>query len=533
MDEKESMQFKDWISVITENNVGTWIELYKEIKDDSNNLVCYSSLLKKEYVKASLKDYTWDFHITDRFGSENIIPLLIKRHFYGIKPDYWEITDDMILFFNLFEDKQNKKFSYIDDNGDEEDVIIISDNEVKIKNLFLKEYLHAKKLVLVQFFDLFRYSQKTIGELGMGAINSKEEKESYIYHHVLNDDSYSIENRKSTSSLIGKKIIAPSDSFKTKLFSEKEEYEEFVIGLNQDGDKKLFTCNEDFLANYFGSNKHNPHFLTPVFFEKKVLDKYYNQPEKYFVSDGYLSCQALWGLRMDNSNKDYVMIFLGDLGHLSNKEQKHWKQHNTITDGKMSQSCFQRGFMAEFCDPDTADLYFKQKFKVFQEKWYTKYGWHLFLPLNKEDEHYYQTLRIPTKESQKEFDELVQALAKIIIDSINIKELKKNLVSEESEEDVRKSVKSEFLLKKNDQSIEVFKKYLVQNHNFYFPDMFCFLKSLQDLRSTGSAHRKGDNYENTKKKFGLNNNFKDVFENILTECIKIVNTLSGKKYNLI
>ncbi len=92
MDEKESMQFKDWINIIKEDNASTWIDLYKEIEDDSNNLVVYSSLLKKEYVKASLKDYTWDFHITDRFGSENIIPLLIKRHFYGIKPDYWEIN---------------------------------------------------------------------------------------------------------------------------------------------------------------------------------------------------------------------------------------------------------------------------------------------------------------------------------------------------------------------------------------------------------------------------------------------------------
>ena len=63
--------------------------------------------------------------------------------------------------------------------------------------------------------------------------------------------------------------------------------------------------------------------------------------------------------------------------------------------------------------------------------------------------------------------------------------------------------------------------------------MVDFLRNLQSLRSTGSAHRKGDNYEEAKKKFGLNNNFKEVFENILVECIKIINTLSSEKYNLI
>lgn len=533
MTDANFMLFKDWEDFFQKEGEDSWIQLYKSIHDDKNNLVIFSCLSNKENIPELLKDYCWDFGITDLHGSKNITPIIRKRHYYGIKEDYWEIAEDIKLFFNLFEDKDNKKFIYIDDNGDEEDVIIIEKNEVKIKRLFLKEYLFGRKYIFVQFYDFFRYSEKIIQEYGIFPVNERKTNTNFTYHIVVNDDRFDVAGRKSIGSVIGKKIIAPSDNFKTKLFSEKEEYEEFVIGLDQDGGKKFFSCNEDLLANYFGSNKDNPYFLTPVFFEKKVLDKYYVQPEKYSVSDGYLSCQGLWGIRMDNSHKDYVMVFLGDLGHLSNKEQKHWKQYNTITDGKMSYSCFQRGFMAEFCDPDTADLYFKQKFKVFQDKWYKKYGWYLFFPLNKEDEHYYQTLRIPTKESQKEFDELVQALAKIIIDSINIKELKKNLISEDSGEEVKISAKSEFFIKKDDQSIEVFKKYFVQVHNFYLPDMINFLKSLQNLRSTGSAHRKGDNYYEAKKKLGLNNNFKDVFEKILIECIKIINTLSSKKYNLV
>ncbi|MEK6983032.1 MAG: hypothetical protein AABX33_00530 [Nanoarchaeota archaeon] len=532
MNEAELMQFKDWTDFFESEDTDAWTFLYKSIEDKNDNLVIYSCLLKKEYVKESLKEYSWDFHIDDVYGSENVIPILIRRQFHGIKKEYWELCENIKIFFNLYEDKEHNRFIHIDNNGDEEEVIVISEKEVKIKKLFLKEYLFAKKLVLAQFFDFIRYSDNTIEDLGLKKIDLKKESDKFIYHQFLNNDSQLFKGKKSISIVMGKKIISVTDSFKSKLFSEEKEFEEFFVGLDEDSNKKSFTCDEKHLANYFGANKGNPHYLTPTFFEKKVLDKYYNQPEKYSVSDGYLSCHVLWGLRMDNSHKDYVMVFLGDLGHLSNKEQKHWKQYNTITDGKMSHSCFQRSFMAEFCDPDTADLYFKQKFKVFQEKWYKKYGWHLFLPLNKEDEHYYQTLRIPTKESQKEFDELVQALTKIIIDSINIKELKSGLISEESKEELKTSVKEEFLLKKNDQSIEVFKKHLVQRYNFYFPDMIDFLKNLQNLRSTGSAHRKGDNYEDTKKKFGLNNNFKEVFENILVECIKMINTLASEKYNL-
>lgn len=531
MNEAEFMQFRDWIPKIESEDTSVWVSLYKEIKDSTNDLVIYSALLRKEHVETSLKNYSWDFSITDIHGNENVIPILIKRHFYGLKKDYWEITEEIRLFFNLFQN--SNKFIYIDDNGDEEEVIIISKDEVKIKRTFLKEFLFAKEYVLAQFYDLFRYSNKKIEELNLEKINSYKKEPTYAYHLHLDNDSYSLEERKSISSIIGKSIISVSDSFKSNLFSKTKVFEDFFIRLDKDGNKISFTCDEKFLANYFGANEGNPHYLTPIYFEKKVLDKYYADHEKYSIQDGYLSCQGLWGLRLDNNHKDYVMVFLGDLGHLSNKEQKHWKNYNIVIDGKISHTCFQRGFMAEFCDPDSADLFFKQKFKIFQTNWHKKYGWHLFLPLNSEDEHHFTTLRIPTKESQEEFDYLISSITKILIDSVNVQELKIDLVNETSDSTQRKKVNSDFILKEDDKSLEILRKYLAQNHNLQFPEMFQFLRDLQSLRSSGIAHRKGNNYESVKKKFGLNNNFKEVFEKILINCIHILNTLSTDKYNLL
>ena len=230
------------------------------------------------------------------------------------------------------------------------------------------------------------------------------------------------------------------------------------------------------------------------------------------------------------------MVFLGDLGHLSYEEQKYWKLHN-IPDGKMSASSFKRNFMAEFCDPNTADLVFKQKFKMFQENWHKKYGEYLFLPLKKEDEHCFGTLRIPTKESQQEFDEMVLFVNKIMIDSINIKEIKKDLIKDTDPEEIKSKIKEDFILitigGNKDKKIDILMKYLAQIHKVQFPEMKIFLKDLQKLRSTGSAHRKGDGYEDSKKKFQLNRNFKEVFEKILVECITILNTLSNKKYGIL
>ncbi len=57
-----------------------------------------------------------------------------------------------------------------------------------------------------------------------------------------------------------------------------------------------------------------PTYLTPIYFSKDVLAKYYLKPELYEVNDGYIRCQWVWKLDVDNLNKDYVSVYLGDLG---------------------------------------------------------------------------------------------------------------------------------------------------------------------------------------------------------------------------
>ncbi len=536
MSELDFMNFVDKKEFFESEGNDIWIYLYKANKDSKEDFVIYSCLLAKNYIPESLNDTNWDYSITYSHSSKTIRPILTKRHFHGIKQDYWEVAEEIRLFFNLFEDKQNRKFIYINDNGDEEEVIIFEEENVKIKRLFLKEYLHAKKLVLAQFFDGIRYSEKDLSELGTEKVNENKKGNNFTYHRILNNNEFHINEYKSVASVIGKKIITTPPTFKTIVFSEEKKYETFIIGIDENGKNIEFTCDENYLANYFGKNAGNPNYLASIFFKKEVLDKYYGNHEKYSVSDGYLNCSGLWGLRMDNSHNDIVMVFLGDLGQLSYEEQKYWKIYN-IPDGKMSSSSFKRNFMAEFCDPDTADLVFKQKFKIFQENWHKKYGDYLFLPLKKEDEHCLGALRIPTKESQQEFDEMVLFVNKIIIDSINVKEIQKDLIKDTDSEEIKSKIKQDFILittgENKDKGINILIKYLAQVHKVQFPEMKTFLKNLQKLRSTGSVHRKGDDYEEAKKNFQLNGNFIEVFEKILIECISILNTLSSKKYGIL
>ncbi len=56
-----------------------------------------------------------------------------------------------------------------------------------------------------------------------------------------------------------------------------------------------------------------------------------------------------------------------------------------------------------------------------------KFSWYLFKPLRSADTHYFSSLRIPLSDNALEFEHQVIALSKITIESINEKEIEKDL----------------------------------------------------------------------------------------------------------
>lgn len=289
-------------------------------------------------------------------------------------------------------------------------------------------------------------------------------------------------------------------------------FEKFSF-LDHAGKKINFTCNEAKLGNFFGKNPESPQYLTRISFDKKVLDKYYNEPSRYVVRDGYLFYVKddgvyKWGLPMDNNAHDCIMAYLGDLGTMPYEEQRHWKLHN-ILEGAPSSTSYKRDFMAQPASATEPALFFKERLNIFNNKWQKKFGWRLFKELNKGDEYHLQTLRVPSKE-QKQFDEVVISLSKIILESLNVSQMKRSINFDE-----------------NDKSITILEKYLRQKHKFESVEMFKFLRSLQELRSSGSAHSKGKNYKKAYKGFDKGDLSK-TFENILIESIKFLNTLENK-----
>lgn len=526
------LQYSDFLGKFGEFGKSEWITAYANHRDSSEWATFYCALISNERIEKSLSDPSWDlsfghgmpgfsFHFEEgkeigtyyRYSDEGIEPLVIWRSFYGMKEGYCEISEEFRHYFNLYEDKTNNKFIRVDDNGDDEDVILMSENEIKIKIRLIKEFLAVKKMYLALFFSLDRFSEKTIEELGIKEYHEHKKGDDFIYSiGARNIDFLTDENKKSQGWLLGKKLIPALKDFEPKLFGrEEKKFVDFIIGVDEEGKEIVHTCDEDKLANFFGKNKGSPQFLTPVAFKKDVLTKYYSQPEKYSVRDGYLECGGMWGLHLDNNQSDYVMVFLGDLGHLSYKEQLYWKGFNVATKGKISHTAWARGIEAKFADPEKSDLFFKQKYNVFQEGWEKKFGWKFFRPLAKGDEHHFKTLHIPLTNEQKEFDEQVLSLVKIFIDSLNEKELEKG----------------SNIAKKDARGIDKLEGFL-RAKGCVFVEMIEFLRNLQDLRSAGVAHLKGSRYEKIKQEFSIGQkDLPQVFDDILVKCIRTLNTLEA------
>ncbi len=239
------------------------------------------------------------------------------------------------------------------------------------------------------------------------------------------------------------------------------------------------TCDPDRLDNNFGANPGAPHYLTPVYFRREVLKRYYELPEKSLIEGSYVSCGGLWGLDIDNDHPDHVMVFLGDLGRdLPEMERPYWRSFNVVPTGRPSRTVIMRALLAQPTAPEAPDLRFKSAYRRFNTKWQERLGWSLFKEPEPDDAHVLQRLRVPLNTSQPEFEDQVMGLAKVMVDALNERTIQDQLPTKVQGE----------------KSIGKLQRWLDQEQYPSADRDIAFLRRLQLLRSKATAHRKGSDY---------------------------------------
>lgn len=527
--EKELYQqeIREWIEGLLGNEI--MIPVFGPYNKKNMDIYFQSYLIPVEKAVDQLNTDTYDIHssllpgftqygawedsevVYNRYNSNiNAEPFVIVRDYHGLADEEYEIVEEFRLLFNLYYNRQSQELIDL-----EEEVIVVKINENKsihVNKKYLKRYLAIKKMALILHIDSRYIFEEYNDSIKNDSFSFRNSENTMMYN--LNIFKTKCTGKPQTCSILyGKKIIygcALSDCGIWP-YSEKKEFESFIIGVDDDGNEIYNTSNPDELSNYFGANPTAPHYLTPVYFDSGVLNKYYSKPEKYEVGDCIIRCGTLWSLYIDNQNKGYVSVYLGDLGRdlPSKREQLYWKSYNKAIDGKLSHTKFQRDFMASFTNPEAIDFIFKNTYiktnKIFEEK----LGWKLFLDLDKQDIYNFEGLRIPINNSIVEMDILTLSLVKVLLDSLNEKNIVKDLTGN---------------YEKLAGSISKLEVWIKEKNLVDYQDHIKFLRNLQELRSSGTGHRKGKGYEKISKKFDISKgNYNEAFINILEQAVEFLN----------
>lgn len=519
------------------DKIGTenWITVYHSVRTDNEDSVFYSALIPNDRVPQSLGNTEWDYQISrgqpscvvwyengleqeryEHFSQPGKVqPLVLVRNTPRTRDSYTEILEEFRLFHDLFYDHNNQVFIKYTEDGYEDEVIRVKPKHISVRLKEIRQFLAFKEMHLAIFFDITRFSELEIDGFDESERRAKHRSDTMHYGFFADKtDFLSRSHFKSFSRTHGKKLIAGMTKEQTGIwpYESERQYESFIIGLGENGEEITFSANPDDLANFFGANAGNPFYLTPIFFRKNVLAKYYGEPERYQVHDGYIENQGYWMLRADTNHEQYVIVYLGDLGGLPYGEQQIWRSYNVVPDGTISDVAYKRGILGEFADAEDPAFVFKHSYEDFQNAWHRRYRWDLFKPLSPSDEYLLTGLHIPLTDGYSEFDTQVIALTKLIIDSLNENELSKLIAGE---------------IKSDAKGITKFEAYLMQETVEGSEDYIAFLRQLQSVRSISAAHRKGSNYQKRMIKLGIDiGNLPSEFRRFLDRATQLLHTMN-------
>jgi hypothetical protein len=476
---------------------GQWTVLWEQQRSDDATTGRFCAFARPSQRDRVLSRPGWDLLIGDHLpgftvwyegddqrveyqragDDEGFEPLVRIRNFHGIRPGNIELSEDFRLFHNLWTGGDGKYF-IIEDDGTESLVAEVNPTLVRVRTRPLRRYQAARQLDLLLFVESDRWSER----LPTGAAEHREVFTTDSMRSELFVGETSIGGR-FLCRYIGKRVIpAPPIAAcgRWPFENPDEHFPEFIIGSDKDGAPVRFSCNPDELSNYFGANPGAPHYLTPVFFRRDVLQKYYDQPERYSVDDGNLRCASLWSLRMDNDHPDHVMVFLGDLGRdLPIRERDYWLAFCMPEGGELSDTVVRRAFLGEFAAAASPDIVFRHLYERFAEAWRAVFGWDLLRPPNKDDEHILQRIRLPLTESLPELEGQLLNIVRLLVDFLNDAELKTRISADTT--DMKSIAKVDAWLRE-------------QGYPNTDRDV-AFLRSLQSIRSKGAAHRKGSDFD--------------------------------------
>ncbi|WP_189946654.1 hypothetical protein [Streptomyces roseolus] len=491
---------EEMLGRFTSMEQGSWTTVYESWHERNENGGIYCAFAPTAMRTRILESPSWDVSMGDfrpgfsqhrengeivtryfRSSTEDgIEPLVLCREYHGAVPSTRELTEHFRLYHNLYWDELGTQFMQPLDDGTSLAAVKVTASRIEVRTKLLRQFQAAQGYDLILYMDSVRIGEKDDTLPEALDLTTDTARISLYPGDRIGTGKF--------TRLLGTRVVPPPPIEKSGIWPFEEEdshYPDFIIATRPDGDEIRYSCNPDSLSNYFGANPDAPNYLTPVYFRREVLQKYYEKPELYTVSDGYLNCASLWSLRLDNSAQDYIIVFLGDLGRdLPRQERDSWRSFNVAEDGPPSETLIRRAFLGQPSEPTAEDLLTRSNYVTFRRTWEEVYGWELFRKPEEADTGLLQRLRLPLNDSQAEFESAIRIMTQLFVDALNEREIQKRLPDRID----------------NEKGISKLKRWLDQEGYPHADRDTQFLRNLQEIRSKATAHRKSSDYEKTLTK---------------------------------
>lgn len=232
-----------------------WVQVSGSKDINGASAAFWAALMPVENIDEAYRDYSWNSYIgtqcpgfieygdkktyeANPLNFDSCLNIVQYREFYGIKPNYVEISEEFRLLNNLYHDINTNIFYEIEENGECTEVAKIINNDcayIKLKSLM--KFAAAKQMALLLFFDIRVKISGSLQKNGLKEFSTTVNEDGLFFglwggeQRLLETYSYSI--------LMGKRILLPKPVeecvYEPYSRNEENEYPEYIIGIDEYG----------------------------------------------------------------------------------------------------------------------------------------------------------------------------------------------------------------------------------------------------------------------------------------------------------
>ena len=367
--------------------------------------------------------------------------VILQEHNGGLPMMPPQVLEEFRHFHNLWEDPDRGIHKRVLNDGTVETVCEINADSVRIRTALLRQFQAATQLCLLRCMEAFSNApnHKRWTDADLAHLNTTTSTKDYMWDRHM---SLSVWPGQISSHLRAKTVTGPPPRPQCGAWpwdtpsDNASPHRSFIVSETPTGTPVEHTCDPEALTPFPGVSDALPlGQMTPIFFDKKVLQRYYDEPQKYRVEDNHLSCGGLWSLQIDNNQPKYVVVLLHSLGtELPKREQDHWRLHNVTPPGSgLSDAAVGRWIHGEWTPPDSPEWQFKRHYQACRARCHGQLGWDLWCDANDADGNpLLHAVRMPLAETAEALGEQALLLHLLLTERLNLSAIRDDLAARPS-----------------------------------------------------------------------------------------------------